>query len=120
MFGIWFALQIANCAVLYPLNFSKIVILEPPSRDCYQFCSQRVLCTIMVSATAARQAAKAANTLEPIFLKERRMCLCRPVAQQKEPKWMIVYGILVICVICISLARALAFFEATFRLTMFI
>ena len=45
--------------------------------------------------------------------------MCRPVAQQKEPKWLIVYGILVICVVCISLARALAFFEATFRLTMF-
>jgi hypothetical protein len=48
------------------------------------------------------------------------MYLCRPVAQQREPKWLIVYGILVICVICISLARALAFFEATFRLTMYI
>ena len=39
----------------------------------------------------------------------------RPLAEQREPKWLIVYGILVICVICISLARALAFFEATFR-----
>ena len=35
--------------------------------------------------------------------------------QQKDPKWLIVYGVLVICVVCISLARALAFFEATFR-----
>ena len=40
---------------------------------------------------------------------------CRPAEQQKDPKWLIVYGILVICVVCISLARALAFFEATFR-----
>ena len=63
------------------------------------------------------QAAKAADSLEPALLKWRRMCLYRPVAQQKEPKWLIVYGILVICVVCISLARALAFFEATFRLT---
>ena len=41
----------------------------------------------------------------------------RPLAEQREPKWLIVYGILVVCVVCISLARALAFFEATFRYT---
>lgn len=31
MFGIWLALQIANCALLGPTGFSKIVILEPTS-----------------------------------------------------------------------------------------
>lgn len=54
-----------------------------------------------------------------ISLPSMRMTLngCRPAEQQKDPKWLIVYGILVICVVCISLARALTFFESTFRCT---
>ncbi len=46
----------------------------------------------------------------------RSSLACRPLAEQREPKWLIVYAVLVISVICISMARALAFFESTFRL----
>ena len=48
-------------------------------------------------------------------MRHTHVTACRPAEQQKDPKWLIVYGILVICVVCISLARALAFFESTFR-----
>lgn len=41
---------------------------------------------------------------------------CRPAADQADPKWLYVYAILVAAVIVISLTRALAFFESTFRL----
>lgn len=44
------------------------------------------------------------------------MCVFyRPASQQGDPKWLYVYAILVASVIAISLARALAFFESTFR-----
>jgi len=50
--------------------------------------------------------------------KQKGLCMlvvCRPAADQGDPKWLYVYAILVATVIAISMARALAFFEATFR-----
>ena len=40
-----------------------------------------------------------------------RACVC----VQKSAKWLYIYGLMVIAVVIISITRALAFFETTFR-----